>query len=302
MKPKQFLPSFASRDAGMTLVEFMVAMGLSALIALMIVSVALANRTMYQRDIVRTRVNQNVRAALDLIGNEIRQAGERLPSSFPAIELIDNGADVSDQLILRRNLLDDALFGCEDIAASSTRSSVALSRVTPTGSACLYANQRGKMDAWVAYVSAPDASQKFYVFNSTTRAGEFMQLTGTPTTDTGTEIRFNILPLSPTNSYVSEATWLYILNQWSFGVSNEVLQIIENADTINPQNVVDQISNFQVQLLMNDGSTVDSLTAAGAWTNILAVRVSITGTQTTQGRTVSRTLSSDFFPRNVLST
>ena len=93
----------------MTLMEFMVAIGLSALIALMIVSVALANRNIYQRDIVRTRVNQNVRAALELIGAEVRQAGERLPASFPAIQLTDGGTTTPDTLILRRNLLDDAL-------------------------------------------------------------------------------------------------------------------------------------------------------------------------------------------------
>lgn len=302
MKPRRFLLTCANAQVGMTLVEFMVAMGLSALIAIMIVSVALANRTMYQRDIVRTRVNQNVRAALDLIGNEVRQAGERLPSSFPAIELIDHGSATPDQLILRRNLVDDALFGCEDIAASVTRNSIALSRTSPTGSACLYANQRSKMDAWVTYVAVPNTPRKFYVFNSTTHAGEFLQLSSSPTTDTGSLIRLNISAISPTNSYVKEATWMYILNQWSFGVANEVLQITENADTANPKNVVDQISNFQVQLVMNDGTTVDSLSSTGAWTNVLAVRVTITGTETVQGRTVSRSLSSEFFPRNILST
>ncbi len=283
--------------------EFMVAIGLSALIALMIVSVALANRNIYQRDIVRTRVNQNVRAALELIGAEVRQAGERLPASFPAIQLTDGGSTTPDTLVLRRNLLDDALFGCGDLAAGAVTTSIPLSRNGAVQSACIYANQLGKMNSWASYITALGASPKVYVFNQTTRAGEFMQLTGSPTTNTGTVIRLNITGITPANSYVAEATWLYILNQWQLGVNSGVLRIVENNESATPQNVVDQITNFQVQLVMQDGSIVDSLAATGSWTSIQAVRVTITGEETNaQGQVLTRTLSSDFFPRNILST
>jgi hypothetical protein len=96
---------------------------------------------------------------------------------------------------------------------------------------------------------------------------------------------------------------LYILNQWQLGVNSGVLRIVENNESATPQNVVDQITNFQVQLVMQDGSIVDSLAATGSWTSIQAVRVTITGQETNaQGQVLTRTLSSDFFPRNILST
>jgi len=303
MKLKRFLPSCAKREAGTTLIELMVAIGLSALIALMIVSVALANRTMYQRDVGRTQINQSIRSALDMIGNEVRQAGERLPSTFPAIQLVDNGTTTSDQLIIRRNLLDDSLVGCQNIAASVLITSIALSRSASVGVPCTYPNQRGKMGSWGIYAATLPAAPQAYLFNQSTRAGEFVQLTGSPTTDSGTLIRLNFNGMLPGSAYVAEATSVYIINQWSFGVAGGLLQITENNDAANRKNVVDQITNFQVQLLMQDGTTLTALAATGSWTSIAAVRVTITASETQSGgRVITRSLSSDFFPRNILST
>ena len=122
-KPKRFSPSSSSgtepwqSESGMTLMELMVSSTLSLLLIAMTLSVTLANRAIYGTDVVRTRINQNIRSAFDIIETELRQAGERLPSGVPAIE-IAHGAS-SDTLTLRRNTLDDTLTVCKTVNTSA---------------------------------------------------------------------------------------------------------------------------------------------------------------------------------------
>ncbi len=73
------------RDRGYSLVEILIALGIGVLILGLLLTITLANRRLYVLDQSRTASNQNLRAALDLVVTDIRQAGERLPADFPAV-------------------------------------------------------------------------------------------------------------------------------------------------------------------------------------------------------------------------
>src|SRR5690606_14236408 len=90
-------------ESGFTLIEAIVAMGLMGVVMTMVVGHVLSIHEGYHTDVVRTRINSNLRSAMDMVAMNIRQAGENLQSSFPALVLEDGGADNPDTLILRRN-------------------------------------------------------------------------------------------------------------------------------------------------------------------------------------------------------
>ena len=102
-------PCTRSCADGYTLIELLVALAVASALLGATLAVAMSSRESYTTDQNRTRTNQNLRAALDLVGIEIRQSGERLPSDFPALEIVDGAEGAPDRLILRRNLLDEVL-------------------------------------------------------------------------------------------------------------------------------------------------------------------------------------------------
>lgn len=314
MLRKQFLHSYASAlnlawrpERGTTIAEFLVAVSLSSLIASMVVSMTLAHRNIYQKDTSRTLVNQNIRTALDIVGGEIRQSGELFPSSFPAVLVSDSGTTTPDTLTLRRNLLSQVLVGCDTKSAGSSYSLANLSRASATTPACTYANQTSNYTGWFNYVSGQSLLPKAFIFNQTTRNGEFIQLLGTSPANTfggnnGTTLYMNFQSHTMLYAYSAEATSLYMMNEWKFQVNNGVLQIIENQDTANPKNIIDGISNMQISVLMQDGTTKSSFINTDTWTNISTIRVTLTGSESIPGhKTISRTVSGDFLPRNILS-
>ena len=80
-----------------------------------------------------------------------------------------------------------------------------------------------------------------------------------------------------------------------------MLQFFANEDTANPLNLSADISDFQVQAVLSDGSVVDTLGTSDDWTDLTALDISLTGQVTFDDRTLTRTVSARFFPRNVLS-
>lgn len=125
---------------GFTLLELIVA----AAVSLTVLGVSLGMVTEMRRWMLgdRTRIvaNDNLRIASDLIGQDIKQAGERLESDalLPGISIIP-GASATDPstLTLQRKLLAETLPVCQNIVAGTTTIDVSV----VTGSAisnCLY--------------------------------------------------------------------------------------------------------------------------------------------------------------------
>lgn len=289
-------------SAGNGIVELLVAITISGVIAAMVASATLTNRDLYQKDIGRTRVNQNLKSALSIIGGEIRQAGERFPASFPAILVSDGGGAAPDQLILRRNLVNQVVVGCDTKVAGITYGATALSRTGATTAVCTAPNQAGNYSAWRNYALSQATQVPIYVFNQTTRNGEFLRLLSTVGSVSGGLQFINYTQKLFSYGYTQEATSYYIMSQWQIRLSNGVLQIIMNEDQSTIQNIIDGISSFQVQAVMQDGTTRDTLVATDNWTLLSAIRITITGSETMPGGAQQvRTVTGEFFPRNILS-
>jgi len=295
----------------MTLMELMVASSLGLLIIGMTLTTTLANRDAYGYDIVRTRLNQNLRSAFDVINTEVRQAGERLPAAFPAIQIVNGASGAPDTLILRRNLMDEVLTVCRAIVPATSGPNV---YTNATGSgvppACVYGAQTNSFNAWHNYRLAKGGATHVvdaYIFNLTTKLGQFFKYDTDASTASPASQYIRNQTGSWSNSYAATGTAVYMLSEWKFALSTvagqtDLLQLTENQKTTEVKNIVYGVKDIQFRALMQDGTTKTTFgSSTDDWTQLQAIEVTITGSDTFRGRDITSTLTTQLFPRNVLS-
>lgn len=282
---------------GFTVLELLVASAIGLTILTIVLSSFMANRRVVKYDLERTALNQNVRSALDIMGINIRLAGENLPSSFPAIEVIDGGAN-PDELILRRNLFDEVLKLCQSVSAgSSTDFFFAIAGVT---SGCIYSDQTQNVSTWQQYLTDEGGLAQAFVYDPANDVGEFFEFDNL--LDGTTELSLELAPgESWDNLYPVGQSAGYILEQWHFYMQDDLLMMEINEDTANANRITFGLTDLQITVHMADGSTQTSLTSSDNWTEVNSLEISITGDAQVLQSQLDRTLVSRFFPRNVLS-
>ncbi len=298
-------PYLRSSVKGSTLIELLVASVIGLSMLAMIFGVTMTNQGAVEQDMRRTRLNQNIRSAMDLIAADVRQAGERLPSSLPAVELINGAGTANDQLLLRRNLIDEVLTVCQDISAGSTGNVIYLSTTAAGASpACTYGGQTQNYTTWKNYRLAHKNSVKVYIYNMSTRLGEFISYTGE--NDSGVTLSIQKQAGAFVNAYPKNISAVYIMSELRYRMSADptqpdVLEQVENKEEDNVRKVTFGLSTFQLQAILQDGTVKNSMTASDAWASLASISLTVSGQQKIKGRTIATTLSSRFFPRNILS-
>ncbi len=301
-----------SSTKGFTIVELMVASTIGLLIIGLSLGSVLSNREAYQFDLVRTQLNQNLRSSLDLIGMNVREAGESLPENFPVIELTDGAVGGADTLALRRNLLNEEEVGrvCQTLAAGTTTNTIYIATNGATTSGCIYSDTTQIFSKFQTKRLAEDADQmRAYIFDSSSGAGEWFTYTGD--NDNSTEYTLTTDGGIWANTYAFDAavgptSFVYLLEEWQFqlldnATTPDILQVVENSDTANPMNVIWGIENFQVRVHLRDGTILDTFGFVNEWVNIKAVEITLSGESTYRERVLDNSLTARFFPRNVLS-
>ena len=321
MREKPFTPSSRSsrgsasvviRDSrGLTLLELLVAMTVTGILTSATLMIALSSRGMFETDQHRTTINQNLRAGLDMIGIDIRQAGERMPFDAPAVEIRDGAAGAADTLYLRRNMLDYVMPLCKDIAGGSAADATFIARKKgamssgriPQGCAPV-PDENGdgwpdNLEAWRSYRLSQGGSAWVYIYNPVTRNGEFF-LYDDEDVSTFHLHKANV-DLWVYDYPVVQDCRMYMLEQRHFRLEDDVLQIVINEDTANALNLVNHISDFQVDAVFQDGTVAPSLSSGDEWTDLRSVQVRLVARSEFGGRTMEREVVSRFFPRNILS-
>ena len=291
------------------MIELLVALTVVGVIAGATLTIALSSRGMFETDRHRTTINQNLRAGIDLLGIDIRQAGERLPFDAPAVTIVDGAGGAPDTLILRRNMLDYVLPLCKNITAGSNADSVFTARKKLPGSGkipqgCIPVPDEDSdgwpdnLQAWRDYRIAHGGEILAYVHNPVTDDGEFFVY------DDEDNSTFHLHKSNAQNwqhSYsANQEPRIYILDQRSFLLDGDVLQCIINEDTAGALNLVNHMRDFQVRAVFQDGSTASTL-AGKQWTDLESVEVTLLAGESFAMRDLDRTVVTNFFPRNVLS-
>lgn len=300
----------STRDStdGFSVVEILVAMTITSVFAAAALSIAFSTQGLLEADERRTTVNQNLRAGIDLLGIDIRQAGERLAGDAPAIQILDGVSGASDRLMLRRNQLDYVMPLCKDIHGGSAADSVFVAKLNTSGpvpSGCYPvpdSNGDGwpdNLEVWRDYRIANGGSVLAYIHNPITGLGEFFIYDAE---DSSTFLLHKANGDSWQNDYLmNQDPRLYILEQREYRLLDGVLQCIVNDDTAGALNLVSHIEDFQVQAIFNDGSMQQTFGGTDDWVRLQSLEVQLVGQIEGKNTRFERTLTSRFFPRNVLS-
>jgi len=309
MKPKRCSPRFA--DGGFTIVELLLAAGIAVVVLGLALGLVITNRKVYDLDRARTALNQNLRSSLDLIGADVRQAGESLGVDFPAIEIVDRGD--ADELVLRRNLLDEVLPVCMPV--SGNQNDVFINSPGASGHggpACTKVDGNGngwddRHEAWRSYRCEQDGVPgcqdnsrervRAFIYDPSSGQGEWFDYVA----DDMSQFKIHKDPSPPWSRSYPQNSRLYLLEERRYRLVGDVIELVKNGDVQNPQSLVDRIDKFRVRARMTDGSWKDELGAGDDWTAIASVEIKVTGSVALRGRALERTLEGKFLPRNVLS-
>ena len=308
---------------GFSLAELLVALLVGSGVVSTAATLVFFNRNLYLKDSSRTEVNQNLRASIDMTGNDIRQAGERLADDFPSIVLNPAGdtAGDPDRLIMYRGLNDFSQLVCLDVTAG-TGSDIAVadpSLPVSSGDICVVDSDidTGLLD-WQTYRNDNGGTVEAYIYDPVTKLGEFFDY------DTEDTANYTISRASGTwtNSYPkANFPRLYVLEKKEFFLSamdaancnapGDILTMVVNDDCTNQRfALTNQIDDFQVSIChQSSGGCVNAMdrTASsniviGGWTDVSSIQVSFTGSSNfAADQEIQKELTSSFFPRNVLS-
>jgi hypothetical protein len=308
MKWLQFLRSSTS---GFLLVEFIVASFVGLLMIGVIVAALTTNHLHFKTALSRLDLDQNLRSTLDLIGINIREAGENLPEMFPAIEVIDGENGGPDELVMRRNLKEEVLKLCNDIDSGSVNN--AYFAVPGTTPGCIYGAHLNNFNAWKSYREAAGGELTVYIYDSVNKVGEFFNYDEEG--DTGSYGYIKRASGTWKNSYAADVSTIYVLEEWRFklGVKDEeaialgepnvegILQIITNEDSDNPLSIIWGVNNFQTAIHLKDDTIKEKFSKNDDWTEIKSVEIFLNGENFTRLGKISNRISAKFSPRNVLS-
>jgi hypothetical protein len=265
----------------------------------LMLSSTLANKRAFNFDMKRVLLDQNLRSGMDILGADLRVGGENLPTSFPAFEIINGVAGAADELVVRRNLIDEVLPVCTSIPTGSTALQVYFAVGGATTAACTYSGQTYNYNSWRTYRTNNSGTVRAFIYDVAAKNGEFFNYTNEGSTGTAYYILRN--SGSWTFGYPALSSSVYILEEWRFKLVSGVLQIEVNGQPATPQNVVAGLSDFQVRALMNDATVKTTMTRIDDWSQMQALEVTLSGATTYQKKALTRTLTSRFFPRNILS-
>ena len=165
---------------------------------------------------------------------------------------------------------------------------------------CLPVNVAPSLTAWQTNRSANNGIVTIYIYDRVSKTGEFVDYVGD-----GSSGGNNYLAISrATQAYPANSTSAYVIEQYAFNLDlpSKTLQLKVNGSNTT-KDVAYNISQFLVSVTMQDGTVVSSLAPTDilTWKNIKELNVNLTGVDSWKGKTVTRSVSGKYFPRNVLS-
>ncbi|WP_189092534.1 PilW family protein [Deinococcus ruber] len=298
-----------------TLVELLVTIALLTLVLGIVLSTTTSTLGLYRTDQARLTANRDSRSALDILGNDVRQAGERLTADFPALT-VSNDASGNSILTLRRALLDGPLPLCAPIPnsgsiyvnannpAAAVFSGTAISNLPD---ACTTALQN--LNAWNTAIAGGNVTA--YVYDVKSGMGDFVTLTGT-TTVAATKAQTLGTVTLPTRSYdprklnsgdAGRDIRVYLIEERKYYVESGLLKLIVNngtavAATPNVQSfqVVPYLSSSPVSVAALPFPVLPSTSTN--WKSLAYLDVTLSVRASSGTRSIQRSTTERYTPRN----
>ncbi len=311
-----------SENRGLSLVELLVGAVVATGVLGIALSGAMFNRQLFLKDLDRTEVNDRLRSALDLVGADLKQVGERLNQrdpNFPVLS-ISKDQDGNSIITIRRNLDLPVLRVCNPsgIKDGSSENSVMVYRKgggpnVPLGCQEPEGLENNEwppdLEAWINYRKNNGGKIRAFIYNG--QEGEFF------TYDREDQSQFKIHRESGkwTYEYPNSNSYISLIEERQYRLSDaNIIQLTTNAEKT--ANLVGGISSFEATVIMTDPDNQDSLIFADSfafnddWTAINSIQVTLesVGSDSELNSRKSKAdnpeglrLTRQFFPRNILS-
>jgi type II secretory pathway pseudopilin PulG len=123
----------ARQPAGLSLLELLVTVVISTVILSVSLGLIVTQRRQYLNQQANTDTGQTLQAGMEMLGNDIRQAGEQIGAGtgLPVLRLIDGASGTPDRLQLQRKLLAKELNVCLDVNVGSPDSITVADKANP---------------------------------------------------------------------------------------------------------------------------------------------------------------------------
>jgi prepilin-type N-terminal cleavage/methylation domain-containing protein len=284
---------------GFTLLELLVAMSLTTVVMTVVVGQVFMLQRTYMDELGRIRINSNLSSSNDIISMNIRQAGENLSESFPALKVANGASGAPDTLTLRRNLAPEVLTLCD--ATFIGRTALEVSDAALGESECMPSNVSQLYNVFEAFRTDAGGSKEVFIYNRIAEQGEFI------TYSAGESVTGEfVLTVSPLEAdYPALTTNIYLLEEYEFSVDtlNKTLNLVVDGDSDTSQTVAFSITDFQVEIELADTSRIYELNESSTqdWKDIRQVWIRLTGEEEIRNRTLSASTTTRYFPRNILS-
>ena len=253
---------------GFTLIELIIGGAVSLLVISVTLGLVVEQRRLFLGDQQSIDYNQNLRAASDFIGTDIKQVGERVEASspIPVVTLVAGSGSDPDALILQRKLLEEKLVICDDISTGDTEIVIADSALgcnyddgdtdnltdnlgefkryrckLETNPSCTRGDDDTTDEAIAALSDCDNECVYTYIYDPANNRGEFFLYTDeiyeTNIGATETKNKLKIIPLGTSNqltysysktSNPNDGPVIYILEEKKYGLCDGVLQLTVN--------------------------------------------------------------------------
>jgi len=266
-----------NNNKGFTLVELLVTTLISAIILGASLSLIVDQRKQFVTDQTRTQVSQNLRTGMDLIGADVKRAGEGLEKDKkqPVIVLIDendtNNYSDADELILQRKIIPEKLAVCEEVAIGASSITVSIASGSglcnfSDGDADGFTDQlrsfrehRCEEDGTAGCIATtPDDCEEdddectwAYIYNTDKNYGEFFQYAFEDIDSTDPKLNRIYLGGSSSldlNYPVADNPEIYLLEEQKYRLIDGVLELVVNQQDDEPLRLINQVQNFEVTI------------------------------------------------------
>ncbi len=165
----------------------------------------------------------------------------------------------------------------------------------------MYSNVTSLYNSFRSERVANDNLIKLWIYNSTTRVGQYIDYTEEGTSSGKYFLTVEALPAA----FTAGTTYLYYIEEYEFSLdeATDTLNLTRNSDSETLEPVAFSVSDMNISVLLQNSSSVTSLPPAGAntWKDMSYVTVTLTGSEVRKSQTYSTTISGNYYPRNVLS-
>ncbi len=299
-------------EAGVTLIELLIAMAVVGLLLAIAFPIVTSSRQVYVLDTSRTSVLQNLRNTMDLIGAEVRQAGQNVSSasSVPAIVLSTTAGNSTLEVL--RAVSANTLTICAPLSAGATSITIGLKvpPALPTGAfnGCQFpGGQADGLNDWKDYMTRNNGIATLYIFNRANATGDFVRLSAIQNVVGATNATLTISS-GLTQSYtLIQQPIIYLVESRAFSLNtttNTLEMVRDHSSTV--EKVAPDITNMSVRACTaidtsrNCTSWVNNFTVTPivSWKSVRSIEIILKSSAKAGNSTLARELKSNFLPRN----